>query len=131
MNIHRLVSAVGMVALAVSALPGDPPAQSMAQQALVGISYTKPTAVQKTAPAPTPGVMALPTMQVTAPEDRTYRDVNQVAAGSNLLAPCMLYTKNLPQNRQFQALGAPLFPWQSDSPGTKLQPRFPLINLAW
>jgi len=132
MNIHRLVSAIGLATLVGTVALGGSPAQSVAQQALVGITYSKPAAVRKAAPkGPLAAVTTLPAMQVTAPQDQTYRDAKEAMTYSNLLAPCMLYTKDLPQNRQLQALGAPLYPWRSDSAGTKLQPRFPLINLAW
>ncbi len=120
---------LGLIAgflLAAGTVAGSP-----AQAVRAGFVYRPPPASLDPKPAATIAPGRLPALRFVAPPDTTYRDAKAAMADADLLAPCMLYTKNLPSGRQFQALGAPLFPWRSDAPGTRLQARFPLVSLAF
>jgi hypothetical protein len=116
--------------LAGPLLAADPPPSSISQEAVR--PYLQAPAPAAAAPAPSNAPLTkLPAVRVVADSQHLVRDVEEAERGSNLLAPCVLYTKDLKSGRQFQALGAPVKPMAEDPPSTVRQPHFPLVSLAW
>jgi hypothetical protein len=131
MKTYRIGIAAGLAALACPLWADAPVQVGVSREVLVGYAYQPQPASRTQSSQPTDGVTRMPAMQVVAPRNTTYRDVKAAVAGSDLLAPCMLYTNDLPSGKQLQALGAPLMPWRDDTTGTRLQARFPLVSLAF
>ena len=108
----------------------DPPAPSVAREILRPY-LEAPAPAAPVAPLSSAPLTQLPPVRVTAESPHLVRDVQEAQLSSNLLAPCVLYTKDLKSGRQFQALGAPEKLMAEDQASTVRQPRFPLVSLAW
>lgn len=127
MKTHHLMTGLLLLGLALPAL-ADGTDSSVSQETLKVFTFKSQQAPIPAAPT---GATEMAPVHVIAPPNHTYADVNEAAATSDLLAPCMLVTRNFHSGVQFQALGAPLKPRPDDSAGTQLQARFPLIGIAW
>lgn len=136
MNCHRAILGSVLLVLAAPVWAADT-GNSIAREALRGITYRPSTAAPPARAldlGPQPGsaeATTLAPVKVQAWPSHLFRAVNEAEATSNLLAPCMLYTRDLKSGSQLQALGAPVKPWDSDPRWLTRRPIFPLVALAW
>jgi hypothetical protein len=79
----------------------------------------------------TPPSAPMPAYDLQTLPDRTYRELDESVAVRKLLAPCVLFTRDLKDSAQLQALGAPISPIFGESASEAHQARFPLFIIAW
>ncbi len=87
----------------------------------VAINTGTPDAVKETP-------VTMSTFMVRESAERRYRDVRDAMAYPDLTAPRALFTKNLSNGTQLEALCAPIDRTWSETVIGGLQPRFPLVG---
>jgi len=73
--------------------------------------------------------VTMSTFRVSESAERKYRDVRDAMAYPDLTKPHALFTQDLSNGMQFEAIGAPIDRTWSETVIGGLQPRFPLVGL--
>jgi len=73
----------------------------------------------------------MPDATMSSLPDVSYRELEDSVTMRQLLAPRVIYSWNVGETAQVQALGAPVSAMPAETPASQHQARFPLFIFAW